>query len=756
MKKLIWTILLALISTSVLSAQTQNGLVKTKGRLDGQGKIIAGKRLPGATVQARGRNAVVTNANGAFSLAIPSNKFYLQTVKKNGYTLIDPEVLLKVYTQSANPLIIVMESPDQQKDDRLAAEKKLRRSLQRQLQAREDALEQLKEENKVTLEEYHKALEALYEEQDKNGQLINEMAEHYAQVDYDQLDDFNQQVSACILNGELLKADSLLRSKGNMDSRIARMHEQEAAQAAEKAELSRRQHNLEQSIAGTRAEKEDISQDCYNFYKKFVIECQHDSAALYIEKRANLDPENAQWQFDAARYFLRRGNISKAEEYFNRAQETARRMAGVDPQAQVDILAPTLTNVAILYQEQGRKGEAEQLYNEALEIYRNHVEANATAIEPHIASVLNNMALLLDSMDKSEELYSQALEIYWKYAQDDPDTYLQDVAGVFNNLGTLYNDNQFAGDSEDMYQNALGIYRRLAEAHATTYNDDVAAMLNNLAALYLRYGFKTAQCEQMQQEAIAIYRQLAQDDPQLFYPSLASALNNLANIYYTTRRNDDGEKAKDEALDAYRWLASNGASAYRSELANLLVNHATFLYQNEKFDKSEALFTEALGIYRQLAAAAPRTYQPQVAKMLRNVANLLDKRHNWSESEKMYMEELAINQQLAQEQPQQYTADVARTYGNLSNHALLMKQFDKALEYAHKGLAIDSTKLFIHANVAAAHLFKGDYDTAEAIYIKYRSQLRATFIDDLEEFGRQGVIPNERQADVERIRQLLQ
>ena len=122
----------------------------------------------------------------------------------------------------------------------------------------------------------------------------------------------------------------------------------------------------------------------------------------------------------------------------------------------------------------------------------------------------------------------------------------------------------------------------------------------------------------------------------------------------------------------------------------------------------------------------------------------------------MYQEELAINKQLAQEDPDSYRADVARTWGNLSNHALLMKQFDKAMDYAREGLACDSSKLFIWANLAASLLFKGDYGQAEAIYRQYRTELKDTFLDDLEEFERLGIIPKEREADVQKIRQMLQ
>ena len=721
MKKALVLTLVAMLSVFASVAQTQTGYVKTKGRLGADGKVIAGKRIADATIQAKGRNAVKSNSNGVFSIPIPSNKFNLQLVKKNGYMLLDPDILLKVYSYSSNPLVIVMEPPEQKKDDKLAAERKLRRTLEQRLHSKEDALELLKEQNKVTQEEYNKTLEALYKEQDKNGQLISDMAEHYANVDYDQLDAFNQQVNTYILDGELIKADSMLRSKGDVDSRIARIHEQEAAQTKEKVELARRQANLDQSIAGTQADKADVAQDCYSFFRKFVIECQHDSAARYIEKRADLDTQNIQWQFDASRYFQNRGETAKAVQYNQRALELAKALAKGDPQAYEPTLAGALNNAAMLYQEQGHEAEAAEMYNEALAIYRRLAAEDSLTYDQYVASTLNNLALISSDLDQSEALFNEAIDIYWRYALDDAAAYIPQVSSVLNNLGLLYDEHQYADDSEEMYQNALGIYRRLAETNPTVYLPDVAATLNNMSSMYHRYGIHTAEREQMQQEAAQIYRKLAGDDPQLYYPKLGVILTNMTKQYYDAGRDDDGETACDQALETYRWLANDKPFIYKSQLGKMLFDQAIRLYQENKLDKSEHLFTEALGIYRDLANDSPQIYLPETAKMLRNIANLLDKRQRWAESEKMYQEELTINKQLAKENPCRYTADVARTWGNLSNHALLMKQFDKALEYARQGLACDSNKLFIRANLASAHLFKGEYDQAEAIYRQYQA-----------------------------------
>ena len=173
----------------VLFAQTQQGYVKTKGRMV-NGQHVAGKGLPGATVNIQGgKNIGVKNANGSFSFVVPANTFMVQSVQKNGYELVDDDALRKSYQHSANPLYLVMETPEQQIQDELDAERKLRRTLQRKLRQREDKIDAMQ----ATVEEKQRLLQQLYKDQENNEKLIADMAKEYSQMDYDQMDSLNQQ-----------------------------------------------------------------------------------------------------------------------------------------------------------------------------------------------------------------------------------------------------------------------------------------------------------------------------------------------------------------------------------------------------------------------------------------------------------------------------------------------------------------------------------------------------------------------------------
>ena len=182
------TLLLSVMLTGLTaSAQTQQGYVKTKGRMV-NGQLVPGQGLKGATVSVQGRTAVLVNADdGAFSFPVTNAQFSLDSVKKKGYQLVDMDACPRSYKYSGNPIYIVMETPDQQLQDKLTAERKIRRNLQKQLQEKEDEIEDLKAQQKISDEEYRRALQKLYADQESNEQLISDMAKRYSELDYDQL-----------------------------------------------------------------------------------------------------------------------------------------------------------------------------------------------------------------------------------------------------------------------------------------------------------------------------------------------------------------------------------------------------------------------------------------------------------------------------------------------------------------------------------------------------------------------------------------
>ena len=528
MKRLLLTILACMAVALCATAQTQQGYVKTPGRLGSNGQVIAGKRLSGATVQIKGRGKVVSGANGTFSFPIPANKFSIQSVKKQGYILTDPEATSRQYTYSSNPLILVMETPGQQADSKLANEKKIRRSLQRQLQAKEDELEALKEQNRINEEEYRQQLQRIYQEQEDNEKLISDMAERYSQIDFDQLDEFNLRISDCILNGRLTEADSLLRSKGDIQSRIARLQRDKAALAAEEAELAQRQENLDKGKTGAQATMNDIAQDCYNYYQKFLMEHQNDSAAHYLELRAALDTTNFVWQNQAGRFlddYL--ANYALALDYYQLGLSQALAQDG----EQSEWVATFINNIGLVYRRQGDYSLALEYCQKALSI----VERVLGPDHPYVATSYNSIGTVYGEhgdYSRALEYYQKALSIYERVLGPDH----LDVALLYHNIGMVYYSQGDYARALEYHQKALAIFERvLAPDHP-----NVATSYNSIGLVYKSQGDYSLALEYFQ-KALSIFERVYGPD----HPDVATSYNNIGLVYYS-----QGDYAR--ALECYQ------------------------------------------------------------------------------------------------------------------------------------------------------------------------------------------------------------
>ena len=303
---------------SFVSAQTQQGVVKTRGRMV-NGQVIAGTRLNGATITLNIGNPLVSGNNGAFSFNVPSDKNYsLVSARKQGYTLADPEYTRRSFRYSAsNPFYVVLEDENQRQADINAATRKVRKTLQTQLDKREKEIEELKAQNKLTETDYQKRLQQLYDNQSKSEQLVKEMAERYASTDYDQLDEFNRQVQMYIEEGELQKADSMIRSKGDMGQRVIEYHNIVAANKKERELLEQREQNLEQSENGAAKAYEDIAQDLHRRHDIFIQEFKRDSALYCLKLIADMDTTNinAVWEY-ALECYNNDIRINDSEKYF--------------------------------------------------------------------------------------------------------------------------------------------------------------------------------------------------------------------------------------------------------------------------------------------------------------------------------------------------------------------------------------------------------------------------------------------------------
>lgn len=645
MRKASW-LLFFLFVVVIASAQTQQGIVKTRGRMV-NGVLKPGVGLQGATVQVKNRSAVVSGANGKFSFPLRTNNYQLESVKKNGYLLVDQEAC-RSYQYSANPLYLIMEEPDQQLADQLDKEKKLRRELQKKILQREDEIDALN----VSVEEKNRLLQDLNQQREDNEKIIKDLSRYYSTLDYDQLDAFQQQVSDCLENGELEKADSLLRSRGDMSNRIALLKAEQEAEAKEAEELAQRQKALDASMAGTRKSMEAIAADCYNFHLRFLQAHQNDSAAHYLEQRARLDSTNVEWVNDAGCFIDR--YLARYDDAISLFQ-LALRYSDKDQE-----IATCYNNLGYAYIMKGDFVRGLECYQKACDIF----VAVYDSIHPDVA---------LAYMQIGSGCYRQAdyphAEEYllkaWSIAEQAGNTN-EEKALLCNNLALLYQDLDDAEKALDYYQKALDLFDEEDEENLT-----LATTYNNIGTFWSEYG-KSALALEYYEETLSIEKNVLGTN----HPSVASSYINIGDTY---EQQQDYANAMQQYQEALRIILK--VMGEDNSLAAFCYGHIGSLYDYQ--DSLEL----ALKYSMKAKDIRERLYtqdHPDIANSYNNLASIYDSMGNDSLALGYYKKALDMRKRLFGEEH----SSVAGIYNNMGVMYVERKKYVEALDCLRKALSI--------------------------------------------------------------------
>ena len=518
-------LILLLISLAVCGvSQTQTGMVKTRGRMVG-GKHVPGTLLSGATVQVDGNQTILAK-DGNFSFPVSGGWYTLNSVTKQGYKLLDADVC-RQHNYSATPLQIVMEMPDQQMQDKLTAERKIRRQLQDQLRDREDEIEAMREQKRLTDEQYRNAMQELYASQESNERLISDMAKRYSELDYDQLDDFQRQVSNCIENGQLARADSLLRSRGDVGKQV------EASLKAGAA-LQQQREQLGKAEAVHAAEIEEMAQRCYSYYEMFAARFQNDSAARYLELRARLDSNNFDWMSEAA-YFIEfyLADYNKALSYYQRMLAKSLETYGEGH----PYVATAYTGMGRQFMLTGDTKRAFDCFDKALEIRKKCYNNE----HPLVASSLNNLGeyyLRVEDCKNALDRYNQAIPIYLKTLGENS----SEVASCYNSIGICYmNIDTSFQRSMDNFAKALAIDTALYGIN----HPDVSMVYMNIANLYANVLEDNKKASEYYVRCLEIEKKLLGEK----HPRVARIYNNMASNALLAGEFDNASDYSFKAVD---------------------------------------------------------------------------------------------------------------------------------------------------------------------------------------------------------------
>ena len=491
--------------------------------------------------------------------------------------------------------------------------------------------------------------------------------------------------------------------------------------------------------------------------RRFELACHAYEQGIELT-RANLSEEElAKSLFEYGCFLQTNKRYDLAEVRYRENLDICQRLAAISPYAYEPDLATTQNNLGLLYSDTQCYGESEEMYLSAVEIYQRLSVVDPRVYDPDLARTRNNLGNLYRDTQRygeSEEMYLSAVEIYQRLSVVNPLVYEPDLAMVQNNLGNLYRDTQRYKESEEMYLSALEIYRRLAAANPLVYEPDLAMVQNNLGLLYSdiqRY----EDSEKMHLSALEIYRRLAAANPQVYEPDLAETQNDLGILYSDTRRYEESEEMYLSAMEIRRRLAAANLQVYEPYLVMTQYNLGCLYSDTQRYEDSEKMYLSAMEIRRRLAVANPQVYEPDLADTQYNLGCLYYNIQRYEDSEEMYLSALEVYQRLTAVNPQVYEPYLVRACNNLSFLFLAQGNFEEAERYAREGSKYDFTHHTIYTNLAASLLLQGRYAEAEEIYLRYKEELKEDFLSDFEDFYRRGIIPPEREDDVERIKKLL-
>ncbi len=486
MKHSFLLLLVAIFAIGNVYAYEQKGYVKTIGRPGKKGQRIANVSIYPKEGQGNSTNSDV---NGNFSLPIKSKSFYINKITKTGYEPADADLLSTQFVCSANPLIILLANSAELREERNKVSRKLYDNLNQKLKEQQEKLDKLLNEKKISEEKYREELNLLHSKYDKNDALVREMAEKYSKLDFDQLNYFDQKVSELIMNGNLIEADSILRTKGDINQRRKELDALNTANDEVR-------NNLEKSEAVAKAQTDELAADYFHHFEICKLSLEFDSAAYYIKERASLyNSTNIEFLNDAGKFIYEYVcDYDQAQKYFEKALEQSKSQFGEDSMETTKIF----NNLAVVMSYQGKYDEALELCSKALNIHlsnfgENHID---------VATSYNNIASIYNKQGK----YDEALEIHFKALNIRLSILGEnhtDVAASYNNIASIY-------DTQGKYDGALELYNKALNIHLSNFGENhisIATFYNNIASIYDTQGKYDGALE-LYNKALNIYQSI--------------------------------------------------------------------------------------------------------------------------------------------------------------------------------------------------------------------------------------------------------
>ncbi|XP_038144904.1 nephrocystin-3 [Cyprinodon tularosa] len=371
-------------------------------------------------------------------------------------------------------------------------------------------------------------------------------------------------------------------------------------------------------------DKSSMATEYFDSLKRYEKSCESEDS---MTKLANL--------YETLGRFLKDlGLPSQAVAPLQRSLEI--RETALDPDH--PSVARSLHQLAGVYVQWKKYGNAEQLYKQALEISENAYGAEHVTV----AQELESIAMLYQKQNKyeqAEKLRKRSVRIRQKTARQKGHMYgftllrrraLQleeltlgkdsaDCAKTLNELGVLYYLQNNLDAAKVFLTRSLEMRQRVLGPD----HPDCAQSLNNLAALNTeRREYETA--EDMYERALEIRRNALSSD----HPSLAYTVKHLAMLYKRRGKLEKAVPLYELSLE----IREKSFGPKHPSVATALVNLAVLFCQLKKHSEALPLYERALKVYEDSLGRS----HPRVGETLKNLAVLSYEEGDFERAAELY------------------------------------------------------------------------------------------------------------------------
>ena len=438
------------------------------------------------------------------------------------------------------------------------------------------------------------------------------------------------------------------------------------------------------------------------------------------------------------------------------------------------------------------RNQAEKKYKKRLAELEKKNKAQQLTLDEYYAK--------LDSInrdrDNAEKHMDEYADMFARIDESEVDTLAQRAIELFNqgqleeaiklleqgNYPEIYDDalKKIKTQAEELRQKAdsavvladkdIEEYKKFIQAQVSVYKmrkewDKAAELLKGLAdklqtqdviwdyAIFSQNQNQFAEAETYYNIYIKKQLLLSKTNPQIYESDLGDSYNNLANLYYVTQRFADSEQMFNSALEIYKRLMGENSFIYGQRLANCLFGLANSQVKQEKYAEAISPFEQALEFYKKEAEQGKSI--DNYTTIMSRLDQLYGQEKKYSQAYQCFKRNIPLLKTIYRSDKNNYAELLKSILVSQSFYSIFEKQYVEAEIYSKEALEVDSTKHVVYGNLAAALLFQGKYQEAEKIYRQYKSELKEGFLSDFEEFSKAGVIPKNREEDVEKIKQLL-